>query len=505
MKLIKLKSLVIAALLLMLSTFNLPASASAEKLADVNLILSTNQCVQCDLSNVDFSGQNLSSTNLSSADLSRANLSRGDLSRANLSKADLTHANLQSTQLQKANFKNSNLSDADLSQASLNGADLSNAYLVNANFSGANLTEARFCGFFGGAANLKLVNFSAANLQGAILRDTNLVNANLSRANLSKGTDLRGAKLDGSDLSSADLSGANLRDASLTYVNLQNAKLNSADLSRVNLTGSDMSGVDFTDIKLTNATLDEAIGLDPYAEQLLQKAQNQAASGKFLTAISYLEVIPIQTKVYKEAQTKIAQYTELQKEAEAEQTLQDAENAAATDNFDTAISYLRKVPVDTEAYSKAQDKIAEYTEKQHSIGVTRNAIQSVFEQPEFGFSFEPGTPIDGQPNIVGRGGNTIIELVGPQNNLSSATIILVAPNEPNPLASVLLASYSLKFIKTASPNWENNGEWLSSNLDHIVRGIQSEANTTRGNQQISLHVSRELGSIVLNVKAKQQG
>lgn len=467
-------------------------------------VLSTNHCVQCDLSNANFSGQNLSSTNLSSADLSRANLSRGDLSKANLSKADLTHTNLRSTELQKANLKNSNLSDADLSQANLNGADLSAAYLVNANFSGANLTQARFCGFFGGAANLKLVNFTAANLQGAILRDTNLVNANLSHANLSQGTDLRGAKLDGSDLSSANLSGANLRETSLTYVNLKNAKLNNADLSRVNLTGSDLSGVDFTDIKLTNAILDKAIGLDPYAEQLLQKAQNLAASEKFLTAISYLEVIPIQTKVYKEAQTKIAQYSELQKEAEAEQRLQDAENAAASDNFDTAISYLRNVPADTEAYSKAQEKIAKYTEKQHSIGVTRNAIQSVFEQPEFGFTFKPGTPIDGQPNIVGTGGNTIIQLVGSQNNLSLATIITVASDEPDPLASELLATYLFKFIKTASPNWENSSEWLSGNVDRLARGIQSEANTTRGNQQISLHVSRELGSIVLTVEAKQQ-
>ncbi len=352
--------------------------ALAENSADLELLLSTSRCIQCDLSSIDFSGKDLSSTNLSSADLSRANLSGANFSNANLSKADLNHANLQSTQLEKVNLKNSNLSDADLSQANLNSADFTDAYLVNANFNGANLTSARFTGFFGGAANLKSVNFSGADLHAAILRDTNLVNANLSRANLSKGTDLRGAKLDSSDLNNADLSGANLRDASLIYVNLQNANLNSADLSRVNLTGSDLSEVDFTNIKLTDAILDKAIGLDTYAEQLLQQARIQAASENFLTAISSLKAIPVQTKAYPEAQIKIAQYAELQEEAEAKQLLQNAESAARNSKYKEALNYLKKIPEETKAYTEAQEKIVNYQNRLQEEVEAEKLLQNAY-------------------------------------------------------------------------------------------------------------------------------
>lgn len=96
-------------------------STSAENLNDLNQLLSTKNCSQCDLSN-----SGLVMANLSGARLQQANLVNANLSQANLSGADLSGANLSGASLHGAN-----LSGANLSGAIINGTDLRNAYLGN--------------------------------------------------------------------------------------------------------------------------------------------------------------------------------------------------------------------------------------------------------------------------------------------------------------------------------------------------------------------------------------
>jgi hypothetical protein len=162
-----------------------------------------------------------------------------------------------------------------------------------------------------------------------------------------------------------------LVEARLNNANLQGAKLSEANLSRANLTAADLTGADLTNINLTDAVLNEAIGLDPYAETLLQQANSAATNQEFLTAIAYLKQIPSQTQVHAEAQVKITEYEEQQrikeqqqKDTEANQLLQNAYNSAESGNYGQALRFLRRIPVDTEVYAKAQENIVAYTEKQ---------------------------------------------------------------------------------------------------------------------------------------------
>lgn len=111
----------------------------AESLGDLNQLLSTKQCSQCDLSNAG-----LVQANLSGANLLQANLAGANLSQANLSGANLTGANLAGTSLYGAN-----LTGANLTGANLTGTDLRNAYVGNTNLSQVDLDSANVEGIKG--------------------------------------------------------------------------------------------------------------------------------------------------------------------------------------------------------------------------------------------------------------------------------------------------------------------------------------------------------------------
>lgn len=114
--------------------------------------------------------------------------------------------------------------------------------------------------------------------------------------------------------------------------------------------------------KVTPIANQAQANLDKEAYQRLKQAYNSAITKDFTTALSHLKQIPTQTKIYPKVQTKIAEYT--QKESiKAQYLLQEAYTLAAQSDFTGALEYLKQIPQDTPTYSKAQEKIAEYTEK----------------------------------------------------------------------------------------------------------------------------------------------
>ncbi|NEO98150.1 MAG: tetratricopeptide repeat protein [Symploca sp. SIO2E9] len=123
----------------LLTTTSLSAIATTENLQNIQQLLSTRDCQQCNLRGVGLIMADLAGANLRGADLSRANLSR-----ANLTEADLTGANLSGASLHGAN-----LSGANLSGANLNGTDLRDAFLVDAKLFGINLRTAYVRGAIG--------------------------------------------------------------------------------------------------------------------------------------------------------------------------------------------------------------------------------------------------------------------------------------------------------------------------------------------------------------------
>jgi len=123
------------------------SSASAYDPEDLQKLLTTGDCISCDLSDLYFENfialelinireANLYEANLSGADLADQDLSGIFLQRANLAGADLsstilTGANLSDTELTGANLTGANLRDADLIGAVMNGAILCNTIMPN--------------------------------------------------------------------------------------------------------------------------------------------------------------------------------------------------------------------------------------------------------------------------------------------------------------------------------------------------------------------------------------
>ncbi|MGB3518515.1 MAG: pentapeptide repeat-containing protein [Elainellaceae cyanobacterium] len=97
------------------------APAYAFQTADLDQLIATRACVECDLQDIDLRGSNLSGVNLEKANLSRANLMAVNLMGANLEGATLDEALMFAV----------NLLDANLRGVSVFGTELGGAYVCN--------------------------------------------------------------------------------------------------------------------------------------------------------------------------------------------------------------------------------------------------------------------------------------------------------------------------------------------------------------------------------------
>ncbi|MGK7925740.1 MAG: pentapeptide repeat-containing protein [Spirulina sp.] len=133
------KSALAIATSLLVATLSFPTPAKAENFQAIRQLLSSKQCIQCDLR-----GAGLILSDLRGADLRGADLRGANLSQANLTGADLSGANLTGASLNGAN-----LSGAILVESNFTGSDLRNAYLAGANFSGTRFDGAYIQGTIG--------------------------------------------------------------------------------------------------------------------------------------------------------------------------------------------------------------------------------------------------------------------------------------------------------------------------------------------------------------------
>ncbi|XTZ12615.1 MAG: pentapeptide repeat-containing protein, partial [cyanobacterium endosymbiont of Rhopalodia inflata] len=88
--------------------FMFTSSVLAGNPAHIQRLLTTNECIGCDLSNED-----LRFAHLIGADLREANLSGSTLIEANLEGADMTGANLKGSNLTEAIVTNASLNDSN--------------------------------------------------------------------------------------------------------------------------------------------------------------------------------------------------------------------------------------------------------------------------------------------------------------------------------------------------------------------------------------------------------
>ncbi|NQS70724.1 MAG: hypothetical protein HQQ73_00960 [Desulfobulbaceae bacterium] len=124
-------------------TIAMPApSSTAEQLEEeivdghrdqfIKQLFKQKQCIDCNLSQLDFAGRSFRKFDLERANFQGSNLTKADLRSANLKGANLSGALLQGADLRKADLYRANLRGADLTDARLNGALLDSADLSGA-------------------------------------------------------------------------------------------------------------------------------------------------------------------------------------------------------------------------------------------------------------------------------------------------------------------------------------------------------------------------------------
>lgn len=146
---------------------------------NINTLLSTNECISCNLVGALLTGADLmlsdiSGSELTGAILTSANLSDSTLIGVTMNNANLIQANLNGTTI---------IEGATFVGANLTGAALNDANLSQANFDSAMLTDTSLI-----AATLESTIFTDAIMIGANLLDTNLNDATLTGADLTGAT-----------------------------------------------------------------------------------------------------------------------------------------------------------------------------------------------------------------------------------------------------------------------------------------------------------------------------
>lgn len=141
------------------------------------------------------------------------------------------------------------------------------------------------------------------------------------------------------------------------------------------------------------------------------------------------------------------------------------------------------------------------SQPQAGIGVSRAEIQSVFESSEIGFVFEVASDVNGQPRVMGSSENGLatLELIGPSEELVSASIMIGLPNDDQE-ALLLNNLYAAGLLNLVAPDWEGGVDWYTNNIVNVATTDQTEISTTYEGLEVSLQGLQELGIILLAIK-----
>lgn len=116
----------------------------------------------------------------------------------------------------------------------------------------------------------------------------------------------------------------------------------------------------------------------------------------------------------------------------------------------------QKTPELTEkAYTRESQKVTQQKRRTRpGNGISRSKIITVFEQPTLGFTFSKGVPIGGEDNYSGMSSTATIQLIGPEDDLSEASIAIVLVLDiPDDLVPVITLVAFAKIIDNNSVDW----------------------------------------------------
>jgi hypothetical protein len=95
-----------------------------------------------------------------------------------------------------------------------------------------------------------------------------------------------------------------------------------------------------------------------------------------------------------------------------------------------------------------------------------------------------------------------IELIGPADNLSEATLMTIASSEITSSQAQILVIYMFAFLEATVPGYELN-EWLNNSFIEIGKSDTKESfSINAGDNKVRIKVDRTTGIILLSVKPK---
>ena len=122
------------------------------------------------------------------------------------------------------------------------------------------------------------------------------------------------------------------------------------------------------------------------------------------------------------------------------------------------------------------------------IGVSRHAIQSIFEKADNGgFVFKSGRLPDGTPRALAYfdKGAVLIRLIGSRRDLSSAYMSVRIGRNGRGLTEARVPQSLVLFAKHAAPSWKEGISWLERNIPAVRTG-DAQIETRQGNLTIAL-------------------
>ncbi len=128
------------------------------------------------------------------------------------------------------------------------------------------------------------------------------------------------------------------------------------------LHSSQVPDISYWQTKKNKLVEEVRVYIEKKKEEYLAKAYEKAAEKDFSSALHFLRQIPKESSAGELVQQKLAEYEQKQL-IRATYLLQQAYNQAADGKFDSAIEFLQKIPKGTPAYAKAQVKLIEYNGK----------------------------------------------------------------------------------------------------------------------------------------------
>ena len=132
------------------------------------------------------------------------------------------------------------------------------------------------------------------------------------------------------------------------------------------------------------------------------------------------------------------------------------------------------------------------------LGVSREHVWSAFDHPAmYPVGLESAPLTDGTPRFLGtfEDGHALLEMAGPRDNLTSATLILDDTDDGYPFRNAL---YMNMLIDLTMPEWTGSSTWIAVHMEETDDGKMPSI-LIRG-VRVRLKVTESVGLLELDVR-----